>query len=89
MMVAVMVFSILNVPHVKLPAISVTIRVYVQFPVIVAPSVIHEPLSVAVTPERLSSNVIVISVSYVLPLVKPEYVGGILSIRVTLSMREK
>ena len=37
------------------------------------------PLRVAVTPVRLSLNVTVISVLYVLLFVKPEYCGGILS----------
>jgi len=44
------------------------------------------PFSVAVTHVLLSSNVMVISVVYVDPLVNPEYVGGVLSIRVTVAV---
>jgi len=47
------------------------------------------PLSVALTPDVLSVNVIVMSVLYVFPLLAPENVGGILSIRVMVSMRER
>ncbi|MBU0627122.1 hypothetical protein KKG31_03080 [Patescibacteria group bacterium] len=44
------------------------------------------PLSVAVTHVLLSSNVIVMPVVYVDPFVNPEYVGGVLSIRVTVAV---
>jgi hypothetical protein len=88
-MVLVIVLSIINVTPVVLPAASVMISVYVPFAIIVVPFTKAVPLSVAVAQELLSVNMIVMSVLYVLPLVAPENVGGVLSIRDIVLMSEK
>ena len=88
MIVDAIFLLIVNVALTLLPAMSVTINVYVPLSIIVVPSVKSNPFNVAVAPELLSPNVMVMSVLYVLPLVAPEKVGGILSIRDTVSMRE-
>lgn len=73
-----------NVAVTLLPAMSVTINVYVPLVEIIDPLVNGDPLSVAVSHVRLSLNVTVTSFVYVAPLVIPKYCGEILSIRVTV-----
>lgn len=77
-----------NVTPVVFHAISVTISVYVQFDIMVVLLLKAVQFKVAVTHELLSAKVRVISVLYVLPLVAHEYVGGILSIRDTVSISD-
>ena len=75
----------MNVAHVELPTISVTINTYVQLPVINVPLVYELPLSVAVTHVLLSEKVILTHVVYVVQLVTHANVGNVLS-KVTLEL---
>lgn len=77
---AVIALFMVNVAVTLFPATSVTMSVYVQLLVMLVPFVNGNQSSVAVTPARLSSNVMMISELYVFQFTKPEYVGGILSI---------
>jgi len=75
-----------NVVVTLLPALSVTSSVYVPFVEIIEPLPNGKLFSVAVTHERLSLNVIVMLLVYVVQLLIPKYCGKILSIRVTVAV---